>query len=246
MHRVVVIGLILVAVLGGRVAAQAPQATSDAVLDELRQIRQLLEKLAGAPNRAPAPEPVRRVELPIAGHMLGNPDAPLTMVEFTDLQCPFCRHFYMTAFAQLKTAYIDTNKLRYFSRDFPIEAIHPLALTAARAARCAGVQGKFWEMRHAILKNNAGLTMESLSRGAEALHLDAPRFTMCLDDGTMFRREIDQDLADAERAGLTGTPSFVIGRSTGATLKGILIVGAQPFEAFDAQLNALLLERGID
>ena len=118
---VVVIGAALAVALGGRVAAQAPPPASDAVLDELRQIRQLLEKLAGAPSRAPAPEANRRVELSLVdGYTMGDPDAPLTMVEFTDLQCPFCRHFYMTTFERLKTAYINTNKLRYVSRDFPI------------------------------------------------------------------------------------------------------------------------------
>ncbi len=129
-------------------------------------------KLAGASTRAPVPEQARRVEVPIAGQMLGSPDAPLTMVEFTDLECPFCRQFYATTFEQLKTAYIDTNKLRYVSRDFPLEAIHPLAVTAARAARCAGAQGRFWEMRHGILKNNVALTKEFFLSGAEALQLD--------------------------------------------------------------------------
>jgi protein-disulfide isomerase len=244
MHRlvvVVVIGAALAVALGGSVAAQAPQPASDAVLDELRQIRQLLEKLAGAPSRTPAPEANRRVELSsVDGYMMGDPDAPLTMVEFTDLQCPFCRHFYMTTFERLKTAYINTNKLRYVSRDFPLEAIHPLALSAARAARCAGSQGRFWEMRHAILKNNAALTKDSFLEDAATLQLDSSRFKACVDDPKAFRREIEMDMADAERAGVTGTPSFVVGRTAGAVLDGILMMGAQPFEAFDTQLKALL------
>src|SRR5687767_9642401 len=100
---VVVIGVAFVAALGGALSAQSPHQANQAVLDELRQIRQLLEKLAGAPARGPAPEATRRVNLSlIAGHMIGKSDAPLTMVEFTDLQCPFCRHFSMTTFEQLK------------------------------------------------------------------------------------------------------------------------------------------------
>jgi protein-disulfide isomerase len=238
---VVVVGAVLAVSLGGGLAAQSPQPTGDAVLDELRQIRQLLEKLAGGPGRALVPEANRRVELPVGdGHMIGDPDAPLTMVEFTDLQCPFCRHFYMTTFERLKTAYINTNKLRYVSRDFPLEAIHPLALSAARAARCAGTQGRFWEMRHTILKNNAALTNDSFLSDAAALQLDSARFKACFDDPKAFRREIDMDMADAERAGVTGTPSFVVGRTSGTVLHGILMMGAQPFEEFDAQLKALL------
>ena len=246
-RAVVVVGVMLVAALGGGVAAQSPQQTDQAVLDELRQIRQLLEKLAGAPSRAPAPEANRRVQLSIAGgYSIGNPDAPLTMVEFTDLQCPFCRHFYMTTFERLKTAYIDTNKLRYVSRDFPLEAIHPMALSAARAARCAGAQGRFWDMRHAILKHNAALTNESFLSEAAALQLDASRFRTCVDDANAFSTEIAHDMADAERVGVTGTPSFVIGRTSGSRLDGILVMGAQPYEAFDAQLKAFLLEARIN
>src|SRR5688572_890069 len=94
-RRIVVVAVGLVAALGGVVSAQSSQQTNQAVLEELRQIRQLLEKLAGAPKGAPTPETNRRVQLSIAGsYSIGNPDAPLTMVEFTDLQCPFCRHFY--------------------------------------------------------------------------------------------------------------------------------------------------------
>ena len=247
LRRVVVVALavVLVAALGGAVSAQSPQQTNQAVLDELRQIRQLLERLAGAPSRAAVPEANRRVELStVGGHMIGKPDAPLTMVEFTDLQCPFCRHFYMTTFEHVKTAYIDTHKLRYFSRDVPLEAIHPLAMSAARAARCAGAQGRFWEMRHAILMNNAALTLDTFISQAEALQLDPSRFSGCFSDASAFQKEIRQDLSDAERAGVTGTPSFVLGRTSGDTLDGVLMIGAQPFEAFDAQLKALLAEVG--
>ena len=245
--RLLALAVGLVAALGGAVSAQSPQQTNQAVLDELRQIRQLLEKLAGAPSRAPAPEANRRVQLSVAGgYTIGNPDAPLTMVEFTDLQCPFCRHFYVTTFERLKTDYIDTNKLRYVSRDFPLEAIHPMALSAARAARCAGAQGRFWEMRHAILKNNSALTHESFLSDAAALQLDPSRFRTCVDAADAFSKEIAHDMADAERVGVTGTPSFVIGRTSGTTLDGVLVMGAQPYEAFDAQLKAILPGAGIN
>jgi protein-disulfide isomerase len=246
-RRIVVVAVGLVAALGGVVSAQSSQQTNQAVLEELRQIRQLLEKLAGAPKGAPTPETNRRVQLSIAGsYSIGNPDAPLTMVEFTDLQCPFCRHFYMTTFERLKTAYIDTNKLRYVSRDFPLEAIHPMALSAARAARCAGAQGRFWEMRHAILKNNSTLTYESFLGDAATLQLDPSRFRTCVDAADAFSTEIAHDMADAERVGVTGTPAFVIGRTSGTTLDGILVMGAQPYEAFDAQLKAFLPGAGIN
>ena len=233
--------LALIAALGGVVSAQAPQPADRAILDELRQIRQLLERLTRAAEPAPAPEVNRRVAIAApAGYSIGEADAPLTMVEFTDLQCPFCRHFHTTTFVRLKAAYIDTHKLRYFSRDYPLESLHPLAITAARAARCAGEQGNFWEMRHAILKDNSALTEELLRDQAALLKLDRPRFANCLDDSRMFQQEIQQDMAEADRVGVTGTPSIGLGRVLGNTLQGILVVGAQPYETFDAQLRGLL------
>src|SRR5262245_15693319 len=120
--------------------AQSLPQQNDQILQELRAIRQLLEKLAGplgatAPANAGVPganAPVKLSEL--GGFVLGKADAPLTMVEFTDLQCPFCRQFHITTFEQLKKDYIDTGKLRYFALDFPLESLHPLAMQAARAA----------------------------------------------------------------------------------------------------------------
>ena len=230
----------LVAALGVPLLGQSPQQADQAILDELRQIRELLERLT-TPGAAPAaPPPSARVTLSLkTGHMLGSPDAPLTMVEFTDLQCPFCRQFHATAFERLKAEYIDTNKLRYFSRDFPIVELHPLSAAAARASRCAGDQGKFWEMRHAILSAET-LTRESFVRQADVLKLDAPAFNGCFADAGRFQNEIGDDMRDGARAGIAGTPSFVLGRTTGDTLDGVLVLGAQPYGEFDAQLKALL------
>jgi protein-disulfide isomerase len=232
----------LAAVLGASVSAQSAP-TDQAILDELRQIRQLLERLTSPRAPAPGPEGPERVQLSTTtGYMIGSPDAPLTMVEFTDLQCPFCRQFHATTFERLKADYIDTHKLRYFTRDFPLEELHPFATVAARAARCAGDQGKFWEMRHAILVTPAAPAKESFFKQAETLKLDPLRFDTCLADGDRFQKEIREDMRDGVRAGITGTPSFVIGRTSGDALDGVLVLGAQPYEAFDAQLKALLGE----
>lgn len=234
------LAIALIAVLAVPLSAQSPQQTDQAILDELRQIRQLLERLT-TPSTAPAPRQANEhVTLSLkTGRMLGSPDAPLTIVEFTDLQCPFCRQFHATTFEQLRADYIDTKKVRYFSRDFPIVELHPLSAAAARASRCAGDQGKFWEMRHAILSAEA-LTRESFFRQADVLKLDAPTFSGCFADTDRFQGEIGDDMRDGARAGVTGTPSFVLGRTTGDTLDGVLVLGAQPYEAFDAQLKALL------
>src|SRR5438552_10089019 len=114
--RHVIVAATLAVALGNSLSAQSPPQTDQAILDELRQIRQLLERLT-SPGTAPAPpDASARVTLSLkTAAMLGSPDAPLTMVEFTDLQCPFCRQFHATTFEQLRADYIDTKKLRYFS-----------------------------------------------------------------------------------------------------------------------------------
>lgn len=176
----------------------------------------------------------------IPGVVLGRPNAPITMVEFTDLQCPFCRQFHITAFEQIKKDYIDTGKVRYISRDLPLENLLPLAVAAARASRCAGDQSRFWEMRHAILINNARLSAESFAGFAQDLKLDVASFRACTADASKFRAEIQKDTADAGLIGITGTPTFVIGRTIATGLDGVRFVGAQPFAAFEARFKELL------
>jgi protein-disulfide isomerase len=240
---------ITVAFAGRATAQQSLQHQNDQILQELRQIRQLLEKLAGPINGQPgAPVPTAaaapvndNVKLTnVTGYVLGKADAPLTMVEFTDLQCPFCRQFHTQAFEQIKKDYIDTGKLRYISRDFPLDSIHPYALAAARASRCAADQGKFWEMRHAILVNNATLSNDVFATFAGDLKLNVNTFKTCTADTSKFQAEIQKDLSEGSGVGIQGTPSFVIGKTSANGLDGVRFVGAQPFSAFDAKLKELL------
>jgi protein-disulfide isomerase len=198
------------------------------------------------PTRPTGPVDDRSPLAPIttAGFSLGKRDAPLTMVEFTDLQCPFCAQFHGGVFERIKSDYIDTGKLLYITRDFPLETIHPVAMIAARAARCGAEQGRFWEMRHQILTNNSHLSADSLGTVARGLGLDEAAFTKCVADAERFRGEIQKDIADGTAAGVTGTPSFVIGRNGGTQVTdGIRIVGAQPYSVFDARFKELLGQR---
>lgn len=227
--------------------AQSVQQQNDQILNELKAIRQLLEKLAeplgqgGALPAAGAPASDRvKLADAVTGYVLGKPDAPLTMVEFTDLQCPFCRQFHVTTFEQLKKNYIDTGKLRYISRDFPLPQLHPLAQAAAKASRCAGEQGKFWDMRHSILVNNASLTSDSFATFAQDLTLNVATFKACVTDARRFQAELQKDLADAASIGVSGTPTFVIGLTGAEGVDGVRLVGAQPYQVFDAKLKDLL------
>src|SRR3954469_9269126 len=128
----------------------------------------MLERLMNPPQ---PPQPPSRARVTnVSAYALGREDAPLTMVEFTDLQCPYCRQFALTSFDDIKKNWIDTGKLRYISRDFPL-AIHAQAMPAARAARCAGEQGKFWEMRLTLMRNANLLTADYIAKTAADLKL---------------------------------------------------------------------------
>jgi protein-disulfide isomerase len=225
--------------------AQSPQAPpagsatvqqqNEEILRELRAIRMLMESVIKPP--AP-PQPTSGRVTNLKGHSLGRADAPLTMVEFTDLQCPFCRQFALTSFDEIKKNWIDTGKLRYISRDFPLD-FHAQAVPAARAARCAGEQGKFWELRMGLMRNANLLTTEYITKTAADLKLDLRAFAAC-SASTKYDAEIQAETQEAIRLGISGTPTFVIGRTTATGVEGPMLVGALPYSKFDATLTQLL------
>ncbi len=229
--------------------AAAPAARADGIsseqaqemINELKQIRQTLEKMQ-APQQAPAADDKVSYKLAPGGFSLGDPKAPLVMVEYTDFQCPYCQQFHNTAFAQIKSNYIDTGKLRFISRDFPLD-FHENARRAATAGRCAAEQGKFWEMRHLMIVNAASLSADNLATYAASTNMNVPAFKSCL-QADKFKAQIDQDIAEGSVAGVQGTPSFVVGRVENDKLEGVRIVGALPYASFDAKLQEMLEQAG--
>jgi protein-disulfide isomerase len=171
-------------------------------------------------------------------YSLGRDDAPLTLVEFSDYQCPFCGRFHTDTFADLKKNYIDTGKIRFVSRDLPL-GFHPNALGAAEAARCAGEQGKFWEMRNVMISNSTDLSRDAIMKYAQALPVNMGKFRPCL-EGETHKAEVMKDLADATALQISGTPTFVLGKTSKDIMSGMLIVGAQPYSAFDAAIQQML------
>jgi protein-disulfide isomerase len=153
--------------------------------------------------------------------VLGDPNAPITIVEFSDFQCPFCQRAHPVV-KQLLAKYPTQIKLAY--RDFPLRQIHPQADAAAVASRCAGEQGKFWQFHDRLFETNQQLNGPVFLDHAAQLELDTAKFVNCLSD-TRFEALIEQDLQDGNRAGVTGTPAFFI--------NGIALTGAQPLEAFE-------------
>src|SRR3989344_815406 len=113
--------------------------------------------------------------------MLGQKDAPVTIVEFSDYQCPFCGRFYSQTLPQIKSKYIDTGKVRLVFRDFPL-SFHPEALPAAVAANCAGTQGKYYEYHNKVFENQAVLSTANYKKWAQELGLDTAKWETCTKD----------------------------------------------------------------
>jgi protein-disulfide isomerase len=204
------------------------KADLDTVKSQLALMLRLLSQRA--PQGVASSGPVRTsvADAPT----LGRPDAPVTLVEFSDFQCPFCGRFFATTFPALKQDYIDTGKLRYVFRDFPLDQLHPNARKAAEAAHCAGEQGKYWEMHDVLFQNQRALAPPQLAEYARAVGVAGAAFEQCVSSGR-YAPQIERGLAEGATAGVQGTPGFVIGRTTAAdTVEGTPIRGAQSVETF--------------
>ena len=208
------------------------------ILNELKQIRLLLERaLAGGPEQSAN----TAVTLPnVDGLAMGRPGASVTVVEFTDLQCPFCRKFHVETFPRFKQEYVDTGRVRFVSKDFPLEDIHPMAFKAAQASKCAQRQGKGWEVRRSILEHNEQLTTTIFRQLAAQQGLAMQPFQECLSDAESFSREIRTDMSIGLAAGVRGTPSIVIGRTSASGIEGRLLVGAVSFDELSKHVDDFL------
>ena len=212
----------------------------DNLRKELVEIRQLLQQ--GQRAAAPRSTDVTGQVFDVAGrHGKGNSSASVVLLEFTDYQCPFCKRHTLQTQPEIEREYVDTGKVRFVSFDMPIASLHPLAFKAAEAARCAGDEGKFWQMRDRLFDNQKAF--EPWSAHAEALGLDVARFEACLDSGK-HADAVRRDMAEAEKAGASGTPSFVVARVNGqdpGKVRGLKFIrGAQPYAAFKQALDEAL------
>lgn len=164
-------------------------------------------------------------------HARGPDSAPITLVEFSDFQCPYCRRVQPTL-EDLFEQY--DGKIRWFFKDLPLKAIHPGAVRAAAAARCAGEQDKFWDYRDALFKLGR-VTDEVHPDVAESLKLDHETWRACVDSGK-YVAAVEADRSEAAGLGIKGTPAFLV--------NGILLSGAQPKESFVRLIEAELSRSG--
>jgi protein-disulfide isomerase len=212
---------------------------ADEIIKELREIRTLLQQQQAKAPAAPQQDQPQRAKLNLDGfQMLGNKSAPLTIVEFTDYQCPFCQRFHTATFPELKKNYIDTGKARFYSRDLPLDSIHANAMRAAEAARCAVDQGKFWELRNVMGANPDKLDLEHLVGFATDLKMDATAFRSCV-SSEKYKDAVQSDVVEAMKIGANGTPTFVVGKSTEDGVDGEIMVGAMPYVMFEDKLKAV-------
>ena len=173
----------------------------------------------------------------------GDSNAPVTIVEFSDFQCPFCSRFFQQTLPQLEENYINTGKVKFVYRDLPLDSLHPNARPTHIAAECADEQGKFWEYHDILFLNQAkwkDLASEdlenSLKKYAQVLGLDVPSFETCLSSDEIAD-EVNRDALEARSYGTTGTPTFFIGTEKDGFIK---LVGAQPYSSFQRVIDSRL------
>lgn len=178
--------------------------------------------------------------------VLGDKNAKVTLIDFSDYECPFCKRHFTDTYPQLKKDYIDTGKVKMVFRDLPL-SFHQNAPKEAEAAECARKQGGdsvYYKYHDQIFtkttSNGTGLALDQLPIIAKELGLNVNQFQSCLDSGE-FKAEIDKDIADAGKVSASGTPTFFIGKSTSnGEIEGIKVVGAQPYSTFKVIIDEQL------
>ncbi len=214
------------------------------------EMKEIISTLEEKLDNIQQPTPVRQPSQPTAPSLIqvsldddpfkGNPDAPVTIVEFSDFQCPFCSRFFDQTLPLIEKNYIDTGKVKLVYKDFPIDNLHPNARPAHIAAECADEQGKFWEYHDILFENQAQWNRLSsadlssqLNQYATTLGLNSASFDSCLSSQDIAD-EVNTDYLQASRYGATGTPTFFIGTEKDGFIK---LVGAQPYAAFQRAID---------
>ncbi len=199
------------------------------------------EPTAAAPQTAPnvpnQPAPGTKVDVKI-GHLpvLGDKNAKVEVVEFSDFQCPFCKQWADQTKDQLFKNYVDTGKIKFSYRQYPIEQLHPNAQKASEASECANDQDKFWDYHDLLFKEQSSWAnlpdpTSQFSTYATQLGLNKGNFDTCMNSGK-FKDIVSKDLQEGGTAGVNGTPTFFI--------NGVSLVGAQPYDSFKAAIDAEL------
>ena len=174
--------------------------------------------------------------------VLGDKNAEISILEFSDFQCPFCKRAYEGAITDFKKSdYFTSGKINLIFKQFPLNQIHPYAQKAAEASLCAGEQGKFWEYHDMLFENQDALDVTNLKSYASKLGLNTAQFNKCLDN-SKYKSEVSKELAQATSVGGQGTPFFVIVNTKTGDAEAIS--GACPFSEFKKAIDATLAGKG--
>ncbi len=212
---------------GYMIWAQPKQALLEAAEQRAAAAEQKAAEAAAAAGQAvgqeQAPQEVQRYPVPEDDdYVYGNPDAPITIIEFSDYECPYCQRWHNEAWPQIKAKYGDQVRLIY--RDFPLDTIHPNATAAAEAANCAGEQDQYYPYNELLFSGQKPLEPTTYEAYAELVDLDMDAFKTCVAE-RRYQQEVLDDLNYAGALGVRSTPTFFI--------NGLAVIGAQPFEVFD-------------
>ncbi len=184
------------------------------------------------PSAAADTNTIQRVEVSTDDDpSIGPENAPVTIIEFSDFQCPYCGVWYKQVYKQLLASY--PTQIRLVYRDLPLP-MHPEAVPAAEAAECANEQGAFWKYHDVLFEQQYGLDRAAYEHYAADLGLDATAFAACL-DSHRYQAEIEADARDAGSVGISGTPSFVV--------NGRVLIGALPFSEFKTVIDEELAKK---
>ena len=202
----------------------AEQATA---IEEMPSVEELMAQIPTPGPDAVIPTPA--VFQPEDVAVLGDPNAPITIVEFSDFQCPYCLSYATETYPQIIQEFVDSGMVRYVFKDFPLEQLHPQAVQAAEAARCAGEQDAYWEMHDYLFANQSRWSgqenpVAAFVELAGELNLDKDALTTCVESGR-YQQLVQANAMEGQILGVTGTPTFFV--------EGYPIVGARPYELFE-------------
>jgi protein-disulfide isomerase len=236
-------------------AAQGPQEPLQKQIDELRAQQAAMQKdlqdikavlQALIQNRGGSSLPEGASVVVDGAPSRGSASARVVVAEVSDYHCPFCRRYTQETMPQLMKDYVATGKVRYVFLDCPIAQLHPNAFRSHEAAQCAGQQGKYWEMHDKLFASPPQNDAAGLASVASAAGVpDADKFKACLSGGSEAAG-INQSLRRMSEAGISGTPTFLIGvaPAPGAPLKVVRVVrGAKPYEEFKSAIDAMLASK---
>lgn len=223
--------------IGSLSLARAVQVAGSVPALQVQQVAAATPAPTAPPAQPPvAPDNLRPTVDLSKAFFKGSADAKVALLEYTDIQCPFCARHRTQSYPKIITDYVDSGKIKYYYKQFPLESIHPLAKKAGEGYYCAGEQGKPFEFLDKTFANQDALGVPDLKKYAKELGLDSSKFDSCLDGGSKAAL-MDADFQEGVANGVSGTPSFLVLKPNGDAER---IVGAQPYTAFKAALDRAL------